>query len=63
VQAWEQGTRNPSQAVLRLLDVFNKDFSSIEAICESKAKFQHEKIPNSCLTEKFHERMIANPKS
>lgn len=32
VQAWEQGLRNPSQAVLRLLDIFDKDFSSIEAI-------------------------------
>jgi putative transcriptional regulator len=36
VQAWEQGTRNPSHAVLRLLDIFDKNFSLIESIYDSK---------------------------
>jgi putative transcriptional regulator len=36
VQAWEQGARNPSQVVLRLLEIFDKGFSSIEAIYKSK---------------------------
>lgn len=62
VQAWEQGARNPSHAALRLLDIFNKDFSSIEAIYGSKAKPQKKTISNSCLTEKSHERMIARPR-
>lgn len=59
VQAWEQGARNPSHAVLRLLDIFNKDFSSIEAIYGSKAKHKKKKISNSYPTEKSHESMIA----
>jgi DNA-binding transcriptional regulator YiaG len=62
VQAWEQGVRNPSQAVLRLLDIFNKSFSSIEAIYEPKAKPQKKKNANGCITEKSHERMIAKPR-
>lgn len=62
VQAWEQGTRNPSHAVLRLLDIFNKDFSSIEAIYESRAKTKKRKISNSCITEKSYERMVAEPR-
>lgn len=63
VQAWEQGTRNPSQAVLRLLDIFDKDFSSIEAIYESKAKPKKKKAnSNSCMTERSHGCMVAKPR-
>lgn len=38
VQAWEQGTRNPNQASLRLLDIFDRGFPSVEAIYKSKNK-------------------------
>lgn len=59
VQAWEQGARHPSQAVLRLLDIFDKDFSSIEAIYESKTKPKKEKFNSSCTTERSQGRIVA----
>lgn len=62
VQAWEQGLRNPSQAALRLLDIFDKDFSSIEAMYTQKSKQKKKKSTTVGTTEKFHERMIAKPK-
>ncbi|HEY4832447.1 MAG TPA: helix-turn-helix domain-containing protein [Waddliaceae bacterium] len=36
VQAWEQNTRNPSHSSLRLLEIFDKDFSVIERILKGK---------------------------
>lgn len=36
VQAWEQNIRNPSHSSLRLLEIFNKDFSIIEKILKNK---------------------------
>ena len=36
VQAWEQNTRKPSHSSLRLLEVFDKDFSIIEKILHNK---------------------------
>lgn len=36
VQAWEQSSRNPSHSSLRLLEVFDKDFSFIKKIIKGK---------------------------
>jgi len=36
VQAWEQGLRNPSHSSLRLLEMFDKDFSFIKKIIKGK---------------------------
>lgn len=36
VQAWEQSARNPSHSSLRLLEVFDKDFSFIKKIIKGK---------------------------
>jgi putative transcriptional regulator len=60
VQAWEQGTRNPSQAVLRLLDIFDRDFSCIEAIYDSKpVKKKKKNILSTCSNENPRESMVA----
>lgn len=41
IQAWEQGTRIPSQASLRLLEMFDKDFSFVkEVLINKKSKGQ-----------------------
>ncbi len=62
VQAWEQGTRHPSQAVLRLLDIFDKDFSSIKAIYQAKPKPKKEQLSGSYIIERPQARMIARPR-
>jgi putative transcriptional regulator len=65
VQSWEQGIRNPSHAVLRLLDIFDKDFHSIASIYESKPekKKSHSKVTFSTyISEKPQERFIAKSK-
>jgi putative transcriptional regulator len=36
VQTWEQSKRNPSHSSLRLLEVFEKDFSLVEKILTTK---------------------------
>jgi putative transcriptional regulator len=38
VQAWEQNTRNPSHSSLRLLEIFDKDFSVIEQMLKKEPK-------------------------
>jgi len=43
VQAWEQGARNPSQSSLRLLEVLDKDFLSVEKILKTKSQRQQSK--------------------
>lgn len=37
VQAWEQGARKPNHAALRLLEIFDKEFSSVERICKAES--------------------------
>ncbi len=63
VQAWEQGVRNPSQAILRLLDIFDRNFSSIEEIYEAKPKKENKKITSlASVSERPQERLAAKPK-
>jgi putative transcriptional regulator len=61
VQAWEQGTRNPSHAVLRLLDIFDKDFALIESIYDSNPETKKKKTANST-AERQQERVVAKSK-
>lgn len=35
VESWEQGVRTPNHAALRLLEIFDKGFSSVKKICKS----------------------------
>lgn len=41
VQAWEQNSRKPSHSSLRLLEMFDKDFSFIKRILENKKGSKH----------------------
>jgi putative transcriptional regulator len=63
VQAWEQGTRKPSHSSLRLLEMFDKDFSFIKRILENK---KDEKHSRSCSSHSPHippqSRLIAKSK-
>jgi len=60
VQAWEQGIRNPSHAILRLLEIFDKSFSSIEAIYDSKPITKKNKSSSATLiSEKPQTRVAA----
>ncbi len=59
VQSWEQGTRNPSHAVLRLLDIFDKDFSSIVSIYDSKPVTKKNKTSSSILTSEKPQTQVA----
>lgn len=43
VQAWEQGTRRPSHSALRLLEVFDKGFHTVEEICKEEPKVNESK--------------------
>lgn len=43
VQSWEQGIRKPNHSSLRLLEIFDKDFSSVEAICKTKSQSKKNK--------------------
>lgn len=51
VQAWEQSKRNPSHSSLRLLEIFDKDFSIIERILRSKKSAKTKK--NTCHDSSF----------
>lgn len=43
VQSWEQDARKPNHAALRLLEIFDKGFLSVEKICESESKVKEGK--------------------
>lgn len=49
VQAWEQGKRQPSHSSLRLLEIFDKDFSLIEKTLKNKGlkQYPHRRSTNS----------------
>lgn len=38
VQAWEQGSRHPNHSSLRLLEIFDTNFQSVEKMLENKTK-------------------------
>lgn len=38
VQSWEQGIRKPNHSALRLLEIFDKGFSTVEKICRAGHK-------------------------
>lgn len=42
VQAWEQNIRNPSHSSLRLLELFDKEFSFIKRVLEKKKDTKHQ---------------------
>lgn len=46
VQTWEQNKRNPSHASLRLLEVFEKDFASLEKTLTKKYPKKNERKSN-----------------
>lgn len=41
VQAWEQNTRKPSHSSLRLIEMFDKDFSFVKRLLENKNSPKH----------------------
>lgn len=43
IQSWEQGVRTTNHAALRLLEIFDKGFPSIEQICKSDYNVPEEK--------------------
>jgi putative transcriptional regulator len=55
VQAWEQGTRKPNHAVLRLLEIFDKGFSSVEEICRAESKVKKLKSQKKVVHHTFSE--------
>ncbi len=63
VQAWEQGTRTPNHSALRLLEIFDKGFSSIEEICKEDNKIGESKIKKKAIhttsTERNNKESIA----
>lgn len=47
IQAWEQGTRKPSHSALRLLEIFDKNFSAIVKIFKIKPKTNKKIYPQT----------------
>jgi len=43
IQAWEQGLRTPSHSSLRLIEMFDRDFSFVKGILESKKDEKYSK--------------------
>lgn len=61
VQSWEQGTRKPNHASLRLLELLDKNFSFVEKICKSeyKPKENKQKINTTNYVERNYRTPIA----
>lgn len=61
VQSWEQGTRKPNHSSLRLLEIFDNDFSCVEAICKTKHETGESKRKSKTIHTNYTERSANLP--